>query len=102
MSTKNTVKFTRSALHSSSKYHICMQTSAGAQCPALRSCSNGFTVDTQPPSAGNVYIGHHDESDAQYVVDRLVHVSWADFSDGATITGYVEGIAGCQVAIGML
>ena len=95
------MKFTRSTLHAGVKYFICLQTTE-PHCTALRSCSNGFVVDTQPPSPGSVYIGNPGDTGVQYAVDQFLHVSWSACSDGAAgeETGYVYGIAGYNVAIG--
>ena len=97
------MKFTRSTLHAGVKYFICLQTTE-PHCTALRSCSNGFVVDTQPPSPGSVYIGNHGDTGVQYAVDQFLHVSWSACNDGAAgeETGYVDGIAGYSVAIGKL
>ena len=54
-SLQNSVKFTRVTLTPGEKYYVCVRTEG--QCPLLRSCSNGFVVDTYYPQAGTVETG---------------------------------------------
>ena len=100
---KNTVKFTLLRLKSGTKYYICVNTNDARNCPALRSCSNGFTVDTEAPLAGRVYVGSHDNELAYHVTDSYTYVSWTGFVDQPLIS-YLprknHGIARYEIAIG--
>ena len=43
------------------RYFICISALGNGQLGAVSECSNGIVVDTRPPVAGNVMIGHREE-----------------------------------------
>ena len=120
---ENTVKLTLLKLESGEKYFVCVKTFG--VCEKMRSCSNGFVVDLEPPKAGQVEIGNrvtiakfrvnnlfskHLVQLIYYFLENLqkncqldstsLRISWNSFVDKRTKhkTGYVHGIKSYEVS----
>ena len=68
----------------------------------MTSCSNGFVVDLEPPMKGHVEVTTM--RGLTVPVDSHVRVTWGDFKDkiAQVMTGYVNGIKGYEVALGII
>ena len=94
----NSVKFTLLQLESGQKYFICARTRGS--CETMSSCSNGFVVDLEPPTQGQVKV--MTMRGLSIPVDSHVKVTWSAFNDviNAQMTGYVQGIRSYELALG--
>ena len=68
----------------------------------MTSCSNGFVVDLEPPMKGRVDVTAM--RGLTVPVNPNVRVTWGDFKDkiAQVMTGYVNGIKGYKVALGII
>jgi len=98
----NIAQFKHMKLKDRTKYHICVHASGGS-CNSFKVCSNGFIIDTQPPLAGNVFVGH-DINSGIHSDNNSIYIYWEAFSDleDEIEVPYASGIKEYFYAIGKL